>query len=260
MANVAPDERLNKRLELKKRLKELISKASGGSVSVSEIGNRTPLMNLRVDSVTALEVVVALEMEFGVSITDLETAMEAFVNIESLADFIEQEMKAFNEKLKGIICEVLGRQASDIDAQTPLNEPKWDTIMLHNMATKLESEFKITIQDIATVLERYPSLESLANFIQNKMKAFVSLKIKLKEIFSDALGENVPKSSIDDRTSFKDFKWNKEAVHKVVTRVKSEFGIVIPDKETGIIAFTNIESLANFIEAKPKDSLVTFKI
>lgn len=74
---------------LKDQLKAMISKATGGSIDSANIGDETSLMDLGVDSMAALEVVVALESEFGVSITDMEAGMEAFKSISSLADFVE---------------------------------------------------------------------------------------------------------------------------------------------------------------------------
>jgi len=67
----------------------MISKATGGSVDAATINDETSLMDLGVDSMAALEVVVALESEFGVSITDMESGMEAFKSINSLAEFVE---------------------------------------------------------------------------------------------------------------------------------------------------------------------------
>lgn len=74
---------------LKNQLKIMISKATGGAVDADSIGDETSLMDLGVDSMAALEVVVALESEFGVSITDMEAGMEAFKSINSLAEFVE---------------------------------------------------------------------------------------------------------------------------------------------------------------------------
>jgi len=74
---------------LKTQLKAMISKATGGAVDAASIGDDAPLMSLGVDSMAALEVVVALESEFGVSITDMESGMEAFKSINSLAEFVE---------------------------------------------------------------------------------------------------------------------------------------------------------------------------
>jgi len=46
-------------------------------------------MDLGVDSMAALEVVMELENQFGVSITDMEAGKEAFTSINSLAKFVE---------------------------------------------------------------------------------------------------------------------------------------------------------------------------
>ncbi|GAK55834.1 acyl-carrier protein [Candidatus Vecturithrix granuli] len=74
---------------LKDQLKAIISKATGGAVSVAAIGDDVALMDLGVDSMAALEVVMELEMQFGVSITDMEAGKEAFTSINSLANFVE---------------------------------------------------------------------------------------------------------------------------------------------------------------------------
>jgi len=74
---------------LKDQLKGIISKATGGTVEISAIGDDVPLMDLGVDSMAALEVVMELEVQFGVSITDMEAGKEAFTSINSLADFVE---------------------------------------------------------------------------------------------------------------------------------------------------------------------------
>ena len=74
---------------LKTRLKAMLSKATGGTIDAANIDDDAPLMSLGVDSMAALEVVVALESEFGVSITDMESGMEAFKSINSLAEFVE---------------------------------------------------------------------------------------------------------------------------------------------------------------------------
>ena len=78
---------------LKNQLKAMLSKATGGSVDAANIKEDAPLMSLGVDSMAALEVVVALESEFGVSITDMEAGLEAFKSINSLADFVEKNKK-----------------------------------------------------------------------------------------------------------------------------------------------------------------------
>ena len=74
---------------LKQQLKNIISKATGGSVPADKIADNVGLMDLGVDSMAALEVVMELETQFGVSITDMEVGKEAFISIDSLAKFVE---------------------------------------------------------------------------------------------------------------------------------------------------------------------------
>ena len=74
---------------LKQQLKNIISKATGGSVPADKIADDVGLMDLGVDSMAALEVVMELETQFGVSITDMEAGKEAFTSINSLANFVE---------------------------------------------------------------------------------------------------------------------------------------------------------------------------
>lgn len=75
---------------LKEKLREIISKATGGTIAADKIGDDVPLMDLGVDSMAALEVVMELETQFGVSITDMEAGKEAFTSINSLAKFVEE--------------------------------------------------------------------------------------------------------------------------------------------------------------------------
>ncbi len=75
---------------LKEQLKQIISKATGGSVAADKIGDDVPLMDLGVDSMAGLEVVMELETQFGVPITDMEAGKKAFTSINSLADFVEE--------------------------------------------------------------------------------------------------------------------------------------------------------------------------
>jgi len=74
---------------LKDQLKGIISKATGGAVAVEKIGDNVALTDLGVDSMAALEVVMELEGQFGVSITDMDAGKEAFTSINSLAKFVE---------------------------------------------------------------------------------------------------------------------------------------------------------------------------
>jgi len=77
--------------ELKDRLRTLIiDKLRLEGVKPDEIGDDTALFGegLGLDSIDALELVVALEKEFGVTIDDEEVGAQAFQNLNALARFI----------------------------------------------------------------------------------------------------------------------------------------------------------------------------
>lgn len=62
-------------------------------ITVDDIGNDTPLFRegLGLDSLDALELVVAIERIFNVIIEDENVGKRAFASIEALADFIQEE-------------------------------------------------------------------------------------------------------------------------------------------------------------------------
>jgi acyl carrier protein len=62
----------------------------------SEIADDAPLFGegLGLDSVDALELVVALEKEFGIRIQSHEVGREAFTSVSALAAFIEGRLTA----------------------------------------------------------------------------------------------------------------------------------------------------------------------
>lgn len=61
-----------------------------------DIGDESPLFGegLGLDSVDALELVVALEKEFGVRIQSHEVGKEAFASVSALAAFIDGRLAA----------------------------------------------------------------------------------------------------------------------------------------------------------------------
>ena len=64
-------------------------------MSPEMIGDDSPLMGddgLGLDSVDALELVVAMEKEFGLRIEGQERLREAFVSVAGLAAFVEEMM------------------------------------------------------------------------------------------------------------------------------------------------------------------------
>ena len=82
--------------DLKARLRVVIIKSLRlENVKPEDIADDTPLFGegLGLDSIDALELVVALEKEFGIKITDEEVGVQVFQNIGTLAAFLESKGK-----------------------------------------------------------------------------------------------------------------------------------------------------------------------
>ncbi len=78
--------------ELKDRIRILlIEKLRLEHVKPEDIKDDTPLFGegLGLDSIDALELVVALEKEFGIKIEDEDVGVKVFQNIDTLAGFIQ---------------------------------------------------------------------------------------------------------------------------------------------------------------------------
>ena len=79
--------------ELKLELKGIIIKAGNlEDVEPGEIENDQPLFveGLGLDSIDALELSVALETNYGINISDTDTARAAFASIDTLAEFVQK--------------------------------------------------------------------------------------------------------------------------------------------------------------------------
>lgn len=77
------------------RIKRLIVESLHlDGVRPESIGDDQPLFGegLGLDSVDALELVVALEKEFGIKIKSQEMGREAFASVEALAGFVESRI------------------------------------------------------------------------------------------------------------------------------------------------------------------------
>ena len=77
--------------DLKTQLKEIIIKAANlEDVAPADIDDTQPLFveGLGLDSIDALELSVALETNFGINLSDSETARTAFASIDALAAFV----------------------------------------------------------------------------------------------------------------------------------------------------------------------------
>jgi len=79
--------------DLKTQLKEMIIKAANlEDVAPGDIDEAQPLFveGLGLDSIDALELSVALETNYGINISDTETARAAFASIDALAVFVSE--------------------------------------------------------------------------------------------------------------------------------------------------------------------------
>ena len=84
------------RTALAQRLKKLIIESLQlEDIAPEDIKDDDPLFGngLGLDSIDALELVVALEKEFGIVIVDEEVGKKIFVSINTLADFVAKERK-----------------------------------------------------------------------------------------------------------------------------------------------------------------------
>jgi acyl carrier protein len=83
--------------DLKRELKELlISALSLEDVTPESIDDAAPLFGtgLGLDSIDALELAVALERHFHISVPDEDAARKAFASIDALAAFVEAARQA----------------------------------------------------------------------------------------------------------------------------------------------------------------------
>lgn len=83
--------------DLKRPVKEMIiQRLKLEGMTPEEIDDTAPLFGdgLGLDSIDALELVLAIEQTFGVKIEDEASGMKAFRNVESLAAFIAEKQPA----------------------------------------------------------------------------------------------------------------------------------------------------------------------
>ena len=90
--------RIDQRKEITEKVKKMLVKILNLSCEPDEISEDSPLFGggLGLDSVDALEIVVGVEKEFGVSITDED--MQAFRSINAIVDFIIEHLSKNNHK------------------------------------------------------------------------------------------------------------------------------------------------------------------
>ena len=83
---------LLKMINLQTELKEsIIEQLNLEDMEPADIGNDEPLFGdgLGLDSIDALELIVLLEKDYGIKLTDPAQSREIFVSINRMAEFIE---------------------------------------------------------------------------------------------------------------------------------------------------------------------------
>ena len=83
--------------DLKLEIKRLIIEALAlEDITPEDIADDAPLFGegLGLDSIDALELVVALEQQYGIKIADGEVGKEAFASVNTLAEFIANKKPA----------------------------------------------------------------------------------------------------------------------------------------------------------------------
>jgi acyl carrier protein len=78
--------------ELREKLKsQLIEQLNLEDVNVSDISDNDPLFGdgLGLDSIDALEIIVLLDNEYGISIKDPSKGKDIFASVETIACYIE---------------------------------------------------------------------------------------------------------------------------------------------------------------------------
>ena len=82
---------------LKERIKNLMVENLMLQITAAEIADDLPLFgpgSLGLDSVDALQLVVALDKNFGLKIRDPEAAREILQNVKTMAEAVQQKLAA----------------------------------------------------------------------------------------------------------------------------------------------------------------------
>ena len=80
--------------ELKDQIKKLLVERLKLEIDPLSIDSAQPLFGegLGLDSIDALELVLAVEQEFGIKIEDEEVGVKALASVDALADFLQNKL------------------------------------------------------------------------------------------------------------------------------------------------------------------------
>jgi acyl carrier protein len=81
--------------DLNTQIKQAIVRSLRLPIAWEEIGDDTPLFDegLGLDSIDVLELVLEMERQFGVSITDEQTGMKVMRSVNTLAEFVRSQRR-----------------------------------------------------------------------------------------------------------------------------------------------------------------------
>ena len=81
--------------DLNTQIKQAIVRSLRLPIAWEEIGDDTPLFEegLGLDSIDVLELVLEVERQFGVSITDEQTGMKVMRSVNTLAEFVRLQRR-----------------------------------------------------------------------------------------------------------------------------------------------------------------------
>ena len=88
---------MNNPTELRQQIKQLIVANLMLQITSDEIGDEQPLFGpggLGLDSVDALQLVVALDKDYGLKISDPETARHVLMSVDAIATALQQHLSA----------------------------------------------------------------------------------------------------------------------------------------------------------------------
>jgi acyl carrier protein len=88
---------MNDSTELKGQVKQMLVENLMLKISAAEIGDEQPLFgpnSLGLDSVDALQLVVALEKNYGLKLSDTETARKAMQTVNTIAAAIQKNQSS----------------------------------------------------------------------------------------------------------------------------------------------------------------------